>query len=72
MDEIEYNLLLVLEININNGIFVENGMPVHIDGKSINYPKILFEFPDKYSINYEPFSNRKIAYYCSIDMLLSE
>ena len=63
MDEIEYNLLLVLEININNGIFVENGMPVHIDGKSINYPKIPFEFPDKYSINYEPFSNRKIAYY---------
>ena len=26
MDEIEYNLLLVLEININNGIFVENGL----------------------------------------------
>ena len=63
MDEIEYNLLLVLEININNGIFVENGMPVHIDGKSINYPKIPFEFPDKYSINYEPFTNRKIAHF---------
>lgn len=64
MDQIEYDLICMLEIDISNGIFVENGMPIHIDNKSINYPKIdMNGVPDRYSINYEPFSNRKIAYY---------
>ena len=33
MSDIEYDLICMLEINVNNGIFVENGMPIHIDGK---------------------------------------
>lgn len=61
---IEYDLICMLEINVHNGIFVENGMPIHIDGKSINYPKIdNGGVPDRYSINYEPFSNRKVAHF---------
>ena len=63
MSEIEYELICMLEINVNNGIFVENGMPVHIDGKSICYPKIENDGNDRYSINYDPFTNRKISYY---------
>lgn len=64
IDELEYGLICMLEINVSNGIFVDSGMPIHIDGKSINYPKIEMNgVPDKYSINYEPFTNRKIAYY---------
>ena len=63
MSEIEYELICMLEINVNNGIFVENGMPVHIDGKSICYPKIESDGNDRYSINYDPFTNRKISYY---------
>ena len=63
MSRIEYDLICMLEIDISNGVFVQNGMPVHIDGKSINYPKIEMNgIPDKYSINYEPFTNRKIAH----------
>lgn len=61
IDRMEYDLICMLEIDISNGIFVQNGMPIHIDGKVINYPKIEMTGQDKYSINYEPFSNRKIA-----------
>ena len=58
MSDIEYELICMLEINVNNGIFVENGMPIHIDGKSICYPKIETNgVPDRYSINYDPFMN---------------
>ena len=60
MSDIEYELICMLEINVSNGIFVDRGMPIHIDGKSINYPKIENNgIPDRYSINYEPFTNRK-------------
>lgn len=64
MNDIEYELICMLEINVNNGIFVENGMPIHIDGKSICYPKIETNgVPDRYSINYDPFMNRKVAHF---------
>lgn len=64
MNKIEYDLICMLEINISNGVFVENGMPVHIDGKSIRYPKIETNGTvDRYSINYDPFMNRKVAHY---------
>ena len=64
MSDIEYELICMLEINVSNGIFVDRGMPIHIDGKSINYPKIENNgIPDRYSINYEPFTNRKIAHF---------
>lgn len=63
MEQIEYNLLCMLDVEVRNGILVEKNAPIHIDGKVINYPKKEIDIQDKYSINYEPFSNRKIAYY---------
>ena len=62
MEQIEQELVMMLEINISNGIFIENGVPITIDGKTISCPKVQSEIPDKYSINYDPFNNRKIAY----------
>lgn len=64
MSDIEYELIHMLEINVNNGIFVEKGVPVHIDGKSICYPKIELDGThDRYSMNYDPFMNRKVAHF---------
>lgn len=66
MEQIEQELVMMLEINISNGIFIENGVPITIDGKTISYPKVQSEIPDKYSINYDPFNNRKIAHFLFI------
>ena len=65
MSEMEYDLIMMLEISVSNGIFVEGNKPIHIDGKSICYPKKeeLIGKTDKFYINYDPFNNRKIAYY---------
>lgn len=63
IENVEYDLLRMLEIGVNNGVFVEKGMPIHIDGKSIHYPKLIPEELDRYSVNYDPFNNRKIAYF---------
>lgn len=64
MSNIEYELIVMLEINVNNGILVENGMPIHIDGKSICYPKVDNSvILDKYTISFDPFMNRKVAYF---------
>ena len=64
MSDMEYELIYMLDICVNNGILVDKGMPIHIDGKSINFPKIETNgVPDKYSINFEPLTNRKIAHF---------
>lgn len=63
IEEIEFNLLYTLNINVNNGMFVDNGNPILIDGKTIRYPKVDAEFLERSSINFDPFMNRKLAHY---------
>lgn len=63
IEEIEYNLVYALELSVNNGMFVDNGHPIHIDGKSIKYPKVDIEFLERDSINFDPFMNRKLAHF---------
>lgn len=63
MNELEYELICMLDIEVRNGILSENNTPIHIDGKAICYPKIDEINLNKYCINFDPFTNRKIAYF---------
>lgn len=63
ISEIEYDLLFMLEIGVNNNICVNSdGKPIVIDGKAICYPKTLFE--NNFNvIKFDPFWNRKLTNY---------
>ena len=61
--KMESELIYLLEIDVCNGVFAENGKTVLIANKSINYPKLDRETlsRDKFSMNYDPFMSVKIA-----------